>query len=84
METTITPTPNPNSQPALEHEPATETELTDRELLLAIADELSGIRTALVSALQLICSVPPFKGTIGVNEDGELYQFNREQRRAAK
>ena len=80
METTPTPTPQPDLEPEAQPEP----DLTDRELLLAIADELSGIRTALVSALQLICSVPPFKGTIGVNEDGELYQFNREQRRAAK
>lgn len=77
METNPTPeTPTP--------EPHDEAEMTEREVLLAIADELSGIRTALVSALQLICSVPPFKGTIGVNEDGELFALNREQRRAAK
>ena len=84
METTPTSTPAADipstAPPALQ---LTE-ELTDRELLLALVDELSGIRTALVSALQLICSVPPFKGTIGVTEDGELYQLNREQRRAAK
>lgn len=46
-----------------------------QELLLAALDELSGIRAALVSALQLVCSVPPFKGAIGVSEDGEIYQL---------
>ena len=78
METNPTPTQTP------EPEPSPEAAMTDQELLLAIADELSGIRTALVSGLQLICSVPPFKGAIGVNEDGELFALNREQRRAAK
>jgi len=78
METT------PQTQTSPETFQAPEPELSDREIQLAIADELSGIRTALVSALQLVCSVPPFKGALGVTEDGELYPLNREQRRAAK
>lgn len=76
------PTLPPFGEPAATETP--EPDLSDREVMLAIADELSGIRIALVSALQLICSVPPFKGAIGVNEDGELFTLNREQRRAAK
>jgi hypothetical protein len=74
----------PTQEPTQDLTPDTDEEITEREALLAIADELSGIRAALVSALQLICSVPPFKGSIGVNEDGELFALNREQRRAAK
>lgn len=55
--------------------PADEPEMTPREIALAALDELSGIRASLVSALQLVCSVPPFKGVIGVSEDGEIYQL---------
>ena len=80
-------TPPPEIIEALEKSPPIDDQveaMSDTDMKLAILDELSGIRIALVSALQLICSVPPFKGAIGVNDDGELFPLNREQRRAAK
>lgn len=52
-----------------------EPEMDRQQIALATLDELSGIRTALVSMLQLVCSVPPFKGAIAVSEDGEIHQI---------
>lgn len=55
--------------------PEQEAEMNPQELALAALDELAGIRTALVSMLQLVCSIPPFKGVLGVSDDGEIYQL---------
>jgi hypothetical protein len=63
-------TPTPGAIDPNESQP-----MDPQEMALAALDELSGIRTALVSALQLVCSVPPFRGVIGISEDGEIYEL---------
>lgn len=46
--------------------------LTDREILEGILDELSGIRTALVSHLFMMTLPPAVRDTVKVDEDGNI------------